>query len=275
VVGWDQVLHGTRRNGSDESPNSLVFNYANPDAAQGNFLQNAADIHAVVEFVKTLDIAADSSPTGAPIKADPNNIWFFGHSQGGQAGPLAIPYNADIQGAVLSGAGASLTEALLGKKTPVDSRVAVQFALQDTAVDANHPVLALLQGYFDPVDPLNYAVYMAASTIEGVTTRSHVFHTFGVGDTYTPPSGLTVMARNLRVTYINPWADAPIDGVPTADAPFSGNITDGESTWTAAGRQYAPDEYDGHFVAFRNPTATTDILNFLATGYFLGVPEIR
>ncbi len=275
VLGWDQVLHGTRRNGSDASPNDLVFNYANPDAAQGNFLQNAADIHAVVEFVKTLDIPAESSPTGAPIKADPNNIWFFGHSQGGQTGPLAVPYNADVKGAVLSGAGASLTQALLGKKTPVDSLTAVKFVLQDPAIDANHPVLALLQGYFDPVDPLNYAVYMSAREIEGETSRSHVFHTYGVGDTYTPPAGLEQMAKSLRVTYINPWVTEAVPGVPTADAPFSGNVNANDIVYTAAGRQYGPDGYDGHFVAFRNQTATGDILEFLTTGYFLGVPEIR
>lgn len=276
VIGWDQVLHGSRKNGSDERSNNLVFNYANPDAAQGNFHQGAADIHAVVEFVKTIDISAEDSPTGEAITADPANIWFYGHSQGGQTGPLAIPHNPDVQGAVLSGAGASLTEALLGKKTPIDSLTVMKFVLQDTALDSTHPVLALLQGYFDPVDPLNYAALVSARQIEGVTTRSNVFHTYGVGDTYTPPAGLAVMARNLRATYLTPGGGEPIDGVPTAEAPLSGNVTAGEEVFTAAGRQYDPEgAYDGHFVAWRHPVATADIINFLTTGYFLGVPELR
>ena len=48
TIGWDQVQHFTRRNGDDTHPDGLVFNYANPVAAKGNFLQAAADIHAVM-----------------------------------------------------------------------------------------------------------------------------------------------------------------------------------------------------------------------------------
>jgi hypothetical protein len=45
--------------------------------------------------------------------------------------------------------------------------------------------------------------------------------------------------------------------------------------YSVLGRQYAPDGYDGHFVIFRNPTAQSDLAEFLGTAVTTGVPEIR
>lgn len=275
TIGWDQVQHFTRRGDSDKDPDNLVFNYGNPAAAKGNFLQAAADIHAITAYVESLDIAAADSPTGEAITVNPDQIYFLGHSQGGTSGPLALPYDASIDGTVLSGAGAGLVLALLGKTTPVNSPAAVQFVLMEQDIPGEaHPVLNLLQAYFDPVDPVNFGEFIAATVIDGETTPKHVFHTNGIGDTYTPPAGMNAMARALRATYILPFEDE-IDGVPTADAPFGGNVTHDMTDYSVLGRQYAPDGYDGHFVLFNNPTAQGDLSEFLGTAVTTGVPEIR
>lgn len=274
TVGWDQVLHGTRANGSDIGANELVYNYANPDAALGNFLQGAAEIHSIVQWAKTFSVDAESSPTGEAITIDPTQIYFYGHSQGGTTGPLALPFDQDVQGAVLSGAGAGLSLAITRKTSPVNSPAALAVVLQEPEIGEGHPVINLLQGYFDPVDPLNFAAPLAASPVEGVTYPHHVFHTNGIGDTFTPPAALNTMAIALRATYINPVPEE-IDGISSADAPFSGNVIHDMTPYTVAGRQYTPDGYDGHFVAFRNSTAVQDIINFLGTAYTTGVPEIR
>ena len=163
---------------------------------------------------------------------------------------------------------------MLGKTTPVNTPHAVQFALMETSVPSEtHPILNLIQAYFDPVDPVNYG-HLLGATVPPETSPKHVFHTNSPTDTYSPPAGLNAMARALRATYILPVADE-IDGVPTADAPFGGNVTHEAAAYSILGRQYEADGYDGHFVLFRNATAQGDVAEFLGTAVTLGVPEIR
>jgi hypothetical protein len=274
TIGWDQVQHFNRRGDSEAHPNGLVYNYANPDAALGNFLQGGAEIASIVSWIASDPITAALSPTGVAVPLDPNQIWFLGHSQGGTTGPLALPFESRVRGAILSGAGASLVNALVGKTSPVNSLGALKIVLQDPSVGVNHPVIQLLQGYFDPVDPVNFARRMTAAPIDGVTTSKHIFQTHGVTDTFTPPSALDTLAIALLATYIEPMID-PISGVPTSPGPVSGNVTVAQVPFTVVGRQYQPDGYDGHFVLFRDAGARQDAAEFLGSGVVTGVPEVR
>jgi hypothetical protein len=276
ILGWDQVQHGDRRGDSDQDPESLVFNFLNPEAARGNFLQAAADIHAIVRTLDALDIDAASSPTGAPIKADLSKIYFLGHSQGGTSGPLALPWAPEIKGAVLSGAGASLTWSLLTKTSPVNLPVGVQVALRDPDLYENHPVLNLLQGYFDAVDPLSYAPYLSARVLTAETSPRHVFHLIGLGDTYTPPRTLQIMSTALRAPLLGPQLE-PFQGreVTPVDAPLSANVTTEGQRYTLLSRQYAPAQgEDGHFVLFRDAGAMDDLVEFLGSAVLTDAPTI-
>ena len=69
VLGIDQVEHGTRRGTSQDSPDNLFFNFANPAAARGTPLQGAADQMSLVRFATGFDLPAASSPTKAEISA--------------------------------------------------------------------------------------------------------------------------------------------------------------------------------------------------------------
>ncbi|MEM1348938.1 MAG: hypothetical protein AAGI01_10305, partial [Myxococcota bacterium] len=256
--------------------------------AKGNFIQGAADIHAIVHFAEELSIPAESSPTGEEIRANPAQIYFFGHSQGGTTGPVALPFEPGIKGAVLSGAGAGLTLALLNKTSPVNSPAGLQIALQDPSIvvgedrtmrpfaNQNHPVLSLIQGYFEEVDTMNYAEHLGARAIDGVTTPSHVFQTYGLEDTFTPPVGMRALAVAMRATYLNPQLeDLGTQSVRFADGPVAANQAPSGDSMTVAGRQYTSDgDYDGHFVAFREAQAIADWVEFLTTAIVSGVPSV-
>jgi dienelactone hydrolase/acid stress-induced BolA-like protein IbaG/YrbA len=275
TIGWDQVQHATRRGDSVLSPEPLVFNYGNPAGARGNFIQGAADLHAVVEYVAGLEIPAERSPTGRAIKADPSKIWIMGHSQGGTTAPLAAPFNAKVKGVVLSGAGGGLTLALLNKTSPVSSKQGLQIALQDPDVGEWHPVLSLIQGYFEAVDPINYAYHLGSTRIDGQTYPGHVFHIYGVGDTYTPPVGMKALARAMRAAYLNPILEMfDGGGVALVDGKIKLNASAGGTRYTVAGRQYAAQGYDGHFVTFRNAQAKADLVRFLVTGLLGDGPQL-
>jgi hypothetical protein len=131
-----------------------------------------------------------------------------------------------------------------------------------------------LQGFFAPVDPLNYAASMSAYPVADQTTPHHILHLNGLGDTYSPNTGLNLMARALRSTYVAPLVEE-VDGLTSEEGPISGNVTHGGENFTLVGRQIAPDDYDGHFVLFRDEGARSDVSTFLATGVLNGMPEIR
>ena len=116
-----------------ESPDNLFFNFQNPAAARGNPIQGAADQLSLARFAAALDFGAAESG-GADIQIDPDNIFFFGHSQGSTEGSLALPYSDIYKAAVLSGNGASLMDALLTKTSPVDIKSVLPLALSDPGV---------------------------------------------------------------------------------------------------------------------------------------------
>jgi hypothetical protein len=94
---------------------------------------------------------------------------------------------------------------------------------------------------------------------------------FGTGDSYSPsPTQITFLLAG-RLAFVGselePFGLMPVTSV-------QGNIDVGGLKFTAAVRQYAPDMYDGHFVAFRNDVATSDVTKFLARVAQGQVPKV-
>ncbi len=273
VLGIDQVQHGPRRGASTASPNDLFFNFTNPSASRGNPLQGAADQISLVRFAKGLDLLAPSSPTGAEIKF--GAVAYWGHSQGATEGAIAMPYVAGVTGVVLSGEGASLIDALLSKKSPVDIASAIPFVLQDPGVSTSHPVLSLLQNAIDVADPLNHARFLAAAPIAPITAK-HVFQPYGLKDTFAPPvtEATYALAAGLGLLSASPSASPPdpIGSLNPAAVPASGNL--GSGVTSAYVREYGPNGYDGHFVAFKESVAQADVAHFLADALAGKVPKV-
>jgi hypothetical protein len=277
VLGIDQVETGTRRGASTDSPDNLFYNFANPGAARGNPLQGAADQLSLFAYVAGLDLPAATSPTMAEIKAGP--IAFWGHSQGATEGGIALPYATGVKGAVLSGEGASLIDALLSKKNPVDISADVPVALEEDPANVTiyHPVLALFQNDLDLVDPLNHAALLVTSPI-AAANQKHVFQPYGQGDTYAPPPTEQVFAIAAQLGQASPptgVADDIFGGGSPLPVPAGGNAMVDGVPITAIVRQYASDgTYDGHFVSFFNPQAESDVDHFLADALGGKTPQV-
>jgi pimeloyl-ACP methyl ester carboxylesterase len=257
TLGIDQVGHGTRRGDATDAPQNIFFNFGNPAAARGNVLQGAADQMSLVRFAKGLTLAAASSPTGADIKF--GNIAFWGHSQGATEGSIAMPYQDGVVGAVFSGVGASLIDALLTKKSPINLAAVAPAILSEfpANVTSVHPALAMFQNAIDPADPLDHAGAIIAAGAQA----KHVFVPYGQNDTYAPPitqqtyviaAKLGVATQPASVTNPDKLSDTLLPVPAGANA----------AGFTAIVREYTPTTYDGHFVAYDNPDAKTDVDRF-------------
>jgi len=278
TIGFDGPMHANRR-GTDglgkpvtTDPGALFYNFANPAAARGNFWQGVADKLALFRFAKTYQ--GEGIPAAVPaVTFDPAKVIFVGHSQGATTGPIAVPYMDGLKGAVFSGCGGSLAYGLLGKKKPVDASVGMQIALQDLGTDANHPVINLLQNYFEVSDPLLYADLIAAKPIKAPT---HVLHTYGHGDSYTPATTSRIFAAAARLTNGVPasppsWFDPIADlAISAANLPLSLNLG-GKVTAVSvqakneAASSLAGKPYDGHFVSFNDKVLVAQLAKYLGS----------
>lgn len=188
-----------------------------------------------------------------------------------------MPYTAGVLGAVLSGEGASLEDALVDKTNPIDIAAALPIVLEDSHVDTYHPVLALLQNDLGLVDPLNHAGALVQTPV-ATADQKHVFQPFGQGDTYAPPVTEQIFAIAAHLTEAAPPSGVtgkPLVGMAPSPVPLGGNAMIGGKSITAVVRQYAPgSSYDGHFVAYDDATAEADVDHFLADALAGKVPMV-
>lgn len=270
VMGWDQIMHGPRIGANPLDPDSIVFNFRNPRGALGNFYQAAAETMVLARMLSNW--AGVVWPLAdPPFALDPDSVIYFGHSQGGINGPLAIPFVDSVNEMIISGTGGGLVESLLRKSSPVDVRDGVVVALQDDNIGRTHPVLAMLQNYYDPVDPINYASLLFYEPYGGHKVRT--FHPLGLQDTHTPPETM----KSFSAATYGMLAASP--GMAEGDFESFGGVqlvkTLPKSVTGGITVEYMPtSDYDGHFVIFHDPDAIRHYLNFVGTAILDMTPTL-
>jgi len=272
LVSVDQPLHGDRAGeGAGGDPGPLVFNYGNPEASRGNLLQGAADLLGLMRFAAGLQM--DVPGVGA-VSLTNERIAYMGHSQGATTGALAASTGPEgLRGAVFSGLGGSLVYSLLGKTVPYDASVGLRMALHEIALDANHPVLHLLQLAFEETDPLSHARHIA---LQPRGRPLHVLNVLGWDDHFSPWRTGSILAAALGGTLAFPDGkpdDVETDGLHPADdlglqvaaSPLVGNVSVGEQDYTVAHLAGTADgDYDGHYLVMYHADVQRRVLHYLA-----------
>lgn len=262
--------HGARAGAATRSTAEHFYNFNNPSAARGNVLQGVADLYALIYFATTYSADATSSGTGQALDFDATRLALYAHSQGATHAALMMPFEPDVPAVVLSGVGGDFGQSLLTRRHPIDLRALLPLGLRDgDAADALapfpgddwHPMLAIMQQYFDSVDPVNYARHYALEPLPGDDGR-HLFMIYGEGDTYSTEPTMISLAHAADLPIVLPVL-RPV-GLPEVAPPLSANRTIGAVTRTQGLRQYTPpDGEDGHFVSTNNTEAFEDAKRFL------------
>jgi hypothetical protein len=270
TVGYDGVLHGSRKGSSSRSTEDLVYNVFNPAAARDNGLQAAVDLFAI----------ARALPTLAPgvARLDAGRVGLYGHSQGGNASAVAASYEPSFGVVVLSGTGGGLTRSMLSKTKPVNVGALLPALLGESGpVDVGHPVLSLLQMYFDRADPLNHAPRIVIAPPAGSLPRN-LLHVFGAQDSYAPDVTQRDFGEAAGLPVVHPLVGETVRG-PVLQAPVRANMTTASGPAalpvTAVQAQYLPDRYDGHFVSTHNPHARRAIQRMLGTFFRDGMATVE
>jgi hypothetical protein len=268
TFGYDGPLHGTRKGASKKKPDELVFNYLNPRSARDTPLQGAADLFAIARALETFSAGG--------VKLDPKKMAVYGHSQGGNAAAVASGFEPAFGSVVLSGTGGGLVLGILGKKQPVAVAGALPFVLNDLVVTETHPVMSLMQMFFDRADPLNFARRITSVPPMDVPPH-HLLHIYGSNDNYAPEATQRHFGQQAGLPVLHPVVPkAEADNLTQVMAPVKLNRQIGELTVTAVQAQYAPAMGgEGHFVSTQNADARKALLFMLATFFRDGMPIVQ
>jgi hypothetical protein len=270
TFGYDGPLHGPRRGASTRPPDELVFNYLNPRAARDTPLQGVADLFAIARAMEGFSVAG--------VKLDGTKVALYGHSQGGNAAAVASGFEPVYKTVVLSGTGGGLTQGILEKKKPVAVAGLLPVAFNEKAgVDGGHPVLSLMQMFFDRADPVNFGRRIVADPPKDVPPH-HLLHIYGSMDNYAPDNTQALFARAASVTeVIHPVVTGKaLEALTPVMAPVKANKQIGMSSVTAVQAQFNPEPaYDGHFVATRHAEARKMLLYTIGTFFRDGVPTVK
>ena len=276
VLGFDGVLHGTRNGGSTKPVGELVYNFLNPAAARDNGLQAAADLLAIPRGLDS--IAAQGVFAAQSIVLDGKRVSLYGHSQGGNGASLVAARQSAYGTIVMSGTGGALIYTLLGKTKPINIPAVLPYLLGEAgvaAVDAGHPVLNLMQMYFERSDSVNFGRRLFMEPPTGMTAR-HILHVYGTGDSYAVVQTQQAYALAAQLKVGPPVVDAFGLAIETQGPPFSDNEFFGSyGKLTALEIQYAPAAtYDGHFVSTQNLSARAAVQEMLVTAARDGIPTV-
>jgi hypothetical protein len=118
---------------------------------------------------------------------------------------------------------------------------------------------------------------MAVSPVSGINPK-HTFQPYGQKDTYAPPvtQATYALAAGFGLAAAAPSVTTPdaIGGLTAIPVPVSGNLTVSALSVTGVVREYAPGNFDGHFVAFQDPNGKADVAHFLADALGGKVPKV-
>ena len=273
VIGVNQPLHGDRVNPplSEYELSLYSFNFLNPTAGRTVQRQSIVDNISLVRLIRSgnLEIPANVSCSNRIERFDPNNILFFGHSQGGITGAMFFAVETRVKGGVLSGAGGALSLALMHRKDIVDFEELVRAFLgidDPNELSDCHPAVMLVQMAFDATDPINYAPFWFDFNRQNLDEHPrNVLMTEGLKDEETPPQCSEALASAGSLPLIVPYSHMPLGhlakGIGTVTLPVSGNIvlSDGIRV-TGALAQFADGD---HFVIFYDADARAFYTSFL------------
>jgi predicted esterase len=284
VLSIDLPVHGSRRGASTRPPEDLFFNFQNPAAARGNALQGSADLMSLT-LLAAVGIPQAGSPTSKAITFDPTRVVLYGHSQGATHAALMLAYESRVRAAVLSGMGGHVATSLQLEQKPVDIGSVLPFALFDAddkgdlvGGDVN-PVLALIQGYFEAADPINYARLLYQEPVASAPDGHDVFMTYGLFDNYCPEKTQEAYALAGGLSAATPDLAMRFGELLL---PVRNNVKPGARTRTVALRTYDPiadplepgNPQDGHFVARSTKRGLTDVRRFLEQALKGETPQI-
>jgi hypothetical protein len=144
--------------------------------------------------------------------------------------------------------------------------------------DAN-PVLALMQGYLDSSDPVNFARQLHLEPTDTAPDGHDAFLVYGLFDSFTPEVSQKAYADAAALVAVDMDLTQAFN---EKESPLQGNVTPGNIARTVGLRTYDPTTdainpdlvQDGHFVSTTTRKGSADVRRFLSQVLAGEIPQI-
>ena len=196
----------------NDPKNTLIFIERIP---QGMANQMALTVAAQEAFGTLPEFQAD----GAYL-FDPEQIYFYGISQGHILGGTFFALSPHFQKGVLSVGGAGFSHMMMRSRHFTEFLQLMQVHTGDALEQSI--IVAMTATGVDRMDPLTYAPYVFDEPLPGAVSNRQLLVQIGVGDTQVPRISGHLHARALGLSLLRPEV-APISGLKEADAPLDGS----------------------------------------------------
>lgn len=208
LIGVDVVTTTTTESfavlGLDQSTLGPRLNFANPAAAKGAAVQHAVELRLLLDALEEIAnaVSALSSLGGTSLNA--TRVALIGREEGAHAASLSLALPTAPEVAVLAGAGGPLVDQLLDKKSPHDLAAILPLLLAERSLTETrfHPVMSLLQSYWEEVDAANVAEHLVLRP-HGTATAKHLLGLHGAGDPFSPDGSAMVFWRRAGSHFVD------------------------------------------------------------------------
>lgn len=232
---------------------ALIYNPLNPVAAVGNQIQAASEmiflrrvfIH-LPELVEAFIPTLEADLNLAPLKINRQRTGIVTQSKSSVPAPLALAAEKAFNFAVINGGSAldSAEASYHPDLTAIWEAVLIDFDREQ--LDIFHPLAQLIQTFFEPTTPINYA--------DRIST-ANLLITAGCADQYVPRQSMDTMGIALANKGVIQLANAGVEvsgaralNIAQVEPPLLGNNT-------PEGFRYFISFPGGHFDAYQHPWA--------------------
>lgn len=297
--GWVLAQRGIAAVGAalplnpQRAPDALgwgFYNFFNPKALVGNFLQGVVEQALLLRAVTALTLDPELCPGSDASAASDGRIRFastrlaaMGQSLGAIELGLWAPTEPLLGAVIPSGAG-GLYSVMVTTSTIIPGELAVRWFAHPgdrDVIDQLHPLMLLVQQAVEPVDPVASAERVLRQPLTGVGAK-HIYTPAGYIDGFFWPDSIRALMGPLGVAMVGPAIHPSLPRTmaewdrPSATYPVSANVTGSDGKlYTAVVPQYREDGIlDGHHVSYQLDGPKHQYSCFLRTFFDTDLPVV-
>ncbi|MEM6536348.1 MAG: hypothetical protein AAF668_01320 [Pseudomonadota bacterium] len=260
---------------------NLLINGGLSDQTRQSWSEQIAFVK-LLNSLSSLDILPltdDGRPGGDGIPdLNPQNLLYYGGSEGANKGFATLPFQPDIVGAVLSAGGARLADTItVNDGTNTNGFLnSIEEAALGISLNEAFTAASLLQSLVDPETPANFTEFFYSNQVSlAGNPNISILIQEGLQDSFVPNVSTRATAAQIsELRHVTPVL-SETTVIETVPGPLSNNVN---GTTTAGFFQFAPSgivgtppspgcafEPEGHFCAQNGTAAVDQFITFFET----------
>ncbi|MDY0001777.1 MAG: hypothetical protein RBU30_10810, partial [Polyangia bacterium] len=185
--------------------------------------QGMANQIAVTYALKTTLAELPELHVNGTLVYDPEEIYYYGISQGGILGGTYLALSPHLDRAAFSVGACSFPFMMMRSSNFVQFLGLIEMVLPDYL--DQQKFVGLIPSVFERIDPITYAPWVLGGDLPGSPSERFLLMQIGIGDPQVPNIASHVHARAMGVTHLLP-APRTIQALPASEGPLDSGLVE-------------------------------------------------